>query len=246
MRYCVIILLSKRNNIKRKIKMKVKFNREYLPILASFMAVNDVRYYLNGFHVKPHPEEGVILTATDGHRLVTIHDKKGLCDGEYILPISKPLLAAAKKTNINKLPLNSVQFIDNKVYVLLHNEDDEFDFFKDDNESPMSQVPHVEYFSVIDGRFPNTKRIFAAFKPKPTSSIGINVDYIGKLKSVVTNRKFPQLNLMLSDKDGVVCAVSGYDKEIVSLIMPARFDDEELAVPEFVQFGGGEPRELSK
>ena len=221
--------------------MKVKFDKVYLPILASFMAVNDVRYYLNGFYVKPHPEKGVILTATDGHRLVTIHDKKGLSDGEYILPISKPLIAASKKRNV--LPLNSVQFIDNKVYVLLHNDEDEFDFFKDDNESSMHHVSHVEYFSVIDGRFPNTKRIFAAFKPKPTSSIGINVDYIGKLKSVVTCKKFPQLNLMLSDKDGVVCAVSGYDKEIVSLIMLARLDDEELKIPEFVNFGGGEPRE---
>lgn len=222
--------------------MKVKFNREYLPILASFMAANDVRHYLNGFHVKPHPEIGIILTATDGHRLVTIYDKDGLSDGEYILPISKPLLASAKKTCFNKIPLNSVQFVGNKVFVL-HHESDEFDFFYDDNERSNGLVSHVEYTQTIDGRFPNTQRIFSAFKLKETNRIGINVDYIGKLKSVITCKKFPQLNLMLSGVDGSICAVSGYDKEIVSLVMPARFDNEELTIPDFVNFGGGTPNE---
>lgn len=223
--------------------MKVKFNREYLPVLASFMAINDIRYYLNGFHVKSHPESGVILTATDGHRLVTIHDKDGMSDGEYILPISKPLLKAAKKRSLHCLPLNSIQFIDNKVYILQHNNDDEFDFFKDDNESPMDQVSHIEYITEIDGRFPNTKRIFEGFELKPVNHIGVNVEYIGKLKSICTNAKFPHLNLMLNGTDGKIIAVSGYDKEIVSVIMPARFDDVELIVPNFVNFGGGTPKE---
>ncbi len=220
--------------------MKVKFNREYLPILASFMAVNDVRHYLMGFHVKSHPESGVILTATDGHRLVTIHDKDGISDGEYILPISKPLLKASKKRSLHCLPLNSIQFIDNKVYILQHNNDDEFDFFKDDNESPMSQVSHVEYITEIEGRFPNTKRIFEDFEITPVNHIGVNVDYIGKLKAICINAKFPQLNLMLNGTDGKIIAVSGYDKEIVAVVMPARFDDQELVVPGFVNFGGGE------
>lgn len=62
--------------------MKTKFNIEYLPMLAAFAAKNDVRYFLNGFHVKPHPEKGVILTATDGHCLINIHDEDGFSDGE--------------------------------------------------------------------------------------------------------------------------------------------------------------------
>ncbi len=235
MRICVIVCFINNKEIE---KMKIKFNREYLPILASFMAINDVRFYLNGFHVKPHPEVGIILTATDGHRLVTIYDKDGLSDGEYIFPISKPLLAAAKKSSFNKLPLNYVQFIDNKVFVL-HHDDDDSDFFKDCSDHSVNRVSHVEYFKEIEGKFPNTKRIFSAFKLKATDRVGVNVDYIGKLKSVVTCKKFPQLNLMLSGVDGSICAVSGYDKEIVSLVMPTRFDDEELTIPGFVNFGGG-------
>ena len=226
--------------------MKIRFDRQYLPMLADFMAVKDVRFYLNGFHVKPHPDSGVILTATDGHRLVTIHDKDGQSDGEYILPISKPLLAATKKSNTDGLPLNSVQFIDNKAFVLHWSDDAEFDFFENDDESPMHQVSYVEYITQIDGRFPNTKRIFKDFKLKPVDHVGVNVEYIGKLKSVCTTKKFPQLNLMLSGDDGKIIAVSGYDKEIVSVVMPARVDEVELIVPDFVNFGGGEPKGLEQ
>lgn len=224
--------------------MKIKFNREYLPMLAAFMAVKDVRYYLNGFHVKPHPDCGVILSATDGHRLVTIHDKDGQSDGEYILPISKALLAAAKKSSIdNGFVLNSIQFVDNKAYVLYWDCDSEFDFFKNDEESPMDQVSYVEYITKIDGRFPNTKRVFDDIKLKPVDHIGVNVEYIGKLKSVCTTSKFPQLNIMFSGSDGSIIAVSGYDKNIVSVVMPAVTGEFEATIPDFVKFGGGQFKE---
>lgn len=225
----------------RKEKMKVKFNREYLPMLASFMAINDPRYYLNGFHVKPHPEDGVILTATDGHRLVTIHDKNGMSDGEYILPISKPLNAAAKKSTLNKIPLNSVQFVDGKAFVLHHDDQGDLDFVVDDPDRAASFTSFIEYVKEIDGRFPNTKRLFKDLKFKKTSCIGVNVDYIGKLKSICKNSRIPQLNLMLNGSNGALVVVGGYDREIVALIMPARFDDEDLSIPEFVNFGGGMP-----
>ncbi len=221
--------------------MKVKFNREYLPILASFMAVNDIRYYLNGFHVKPHPEKGVILTATDGHRLVTIHDENGMSDSEYILPISKPLNAAAKKSTFNKIPLNSVQFVDGKAFVLHHNEEGDLDFVVDKCDGAISFVSYIEYIKEIDGRFPNTKRLFKDFEFNPTSSVGVNVDYISKLKSICRNSRIPQLNLMLNGRNGALVAIGGYHREIVALIMPARFDDDKLSIPEFVKFGGGNP-----
>lgn len=223
--------------------MKIRFDRQYLPMLADFMAVKDVRFYLNGFHVKPHPDEGVILTATDGHRLVTIYDKNGQSDGEYILPISKPLLAASKKKNTDGLPLNSVQFIGNKAFVLHWENDTEFDFFESDDESPMEQVSYVEYINKIDGRFPNTRGIFKGFELKPVEHVSVNVEYIGKLKSVCTNKKISCLNLMLCGVYGKIISVSGHDKEIVAVIMPARIDNNELTVPDFVNFGGGDPKD---
>jgi hypothetical protein len=56
-----------------------------------FRAVNEcrsyeeTRYYINGVYVHPHPEKGVLLIATDGHRLACAHDKSGTCDGDAII-----------------------------------------------------------------------------------------------------------------------------------------------------------------
>lgn len=49
----------------------------------------ETRYYLNGVYVQPHPEKGVLLTATDGHRLVCIHDETGSCDGAAVIMVKK-------------------------------------------------------------------------------------------------------------------------------------------------------------
>ena len=223
--------------------MKVRFDKDYLPMLAAFMAVNDVRFYLCGFHVKAHPEQGVILSATDGHRLVTIHDKSGATDGEYILPISKQLLAASKRKSA--LPQTSVQFIANKAVVTAWDNSSD-GFFDDGDEAHVFGSTYVEYVKPIDGRFPNTKRIFAGFKLTEASNACVNVNYIGSLKSVCTNPKFPIMKLMFSGTEGQMVAVSGYDREIVSVIMPARMDDIELTIPDFVNFGGGTPTESSK
>jgi DNA polymerase III sliding clamp (beta) subunit (PCNA family) len=50
----------------------------------------DVRYYLNGVLIEPHEERGITLTATNGHKLVSIHDEDGaLTNGDsFILAAS--------------------------------------------------------------------------------------------------------------------------------------------------------------
>lgn len=58
-----------------------------------FLAANicrsfeETRYYLNGVFIQPHPEKGVLLTATDGHRLICIHDENGECASAKIVNI---------------------------------------------------------------------------------------------------------------------------------------------------------------
>jgi hypothetical protein len=47
----------------------------------------ETRYYLNGVYVQPHPEKGILLTATDGHRLICIYDENGECSEAKIVNI---------------------------------------------------------------------------------------------------------------------------------------------------------------
>jgi hypothetical protein len=50
------------------------------------------------------------------------------------------------------------------------------------------------------------------------------------------------LSLIFSGSEGSIMAVSGYGSEIVSIVMPARVEPN-TEVPDFVNFGGGEPKE---
>lgn len=50
---------------------------KYLPLLGAFRAGHDdVRYYLHGISIEPHEEQGAYIVATDGHRMVVVHDEE--------------------------------------------------------------------------------------------------------------------------------------------------------------------------
>ncbi|MCT8874169.1 beta clamp domain-containing protein [Shewanella xiamenensis] len=220
--------------------MKTKFNIQYLPMLAAFAAKQDVRYYLNGFHVKPHPEKGVILTATDGHCLVTIHDEDGFTDGDYIYPISKELLKAA-----NKKHLPSIQniFINDGVAMLTSIYDilDTFTTFEALDTQERKLITHIEFINPIDARYPNVGKLFKSRLSdenlKPASTIGMNVNLLSRL-SKLNYCKINGAVLHLAENNSLI-AVMGLKKEIVAMIMPMTLDESERAHPaEFVYFAG--------
>jgi len=52
----------------------IKFNAKYLKTLLSFVAKNDIRYYLAGIYVELIPTAEPSLSATDGHMMAVIRD----------------------------------------------------------------------------------------------------------------------------------------------------------------------------
>lgn len=70
----------------------------------SAVSTEETRYYLNGVHIEPAPDGGVLMIATDGHRLLCIRDAKGFYAGDdergsiiRALPHFKAMLAKPKK-----------------------------------------------------------------------------------------------------------------------------------------------------
>ena len=226
--------------------MKTKFNIEYLPMLAAFAAKQDVRYYLNGFHVKPHPQKGVILTATDGHCLVTIHDEDGFSDGEYIYQISKELVKAANK---KRFPSIQNIFINDGVAMLTSIYDiiDTFTTFEALDTQERKLITHIEFINAnLGGRYPNAGKVFKSRLSeenlKPTLTIGMNVNLLSRL-SKLNYCKINGATLHVSEK-GSLIAVMGLKKEIVAMIMPMTLDESERAHPaDFVNFAGHQPVE---
>lgn len=68
----------------------------YLPLLGEFRAKDDVRWYLEGIYIEPHEVSGAYLVATDGHRLLAIHDETAEVDAPMLVNPVQLLIAQAK------------------------------------------------------------------------------------------------------------------------------------------------------
>lgn len=75
---------------KKKIP-KIEVNAVLFRAANEFTSNEDTRYYLQGVYVQPHPEKGALLTATDGHRLICIHDETGECSEAAIVIVESNL-----------------------------------------------------------------------------------------------------------------------------------------------------------
>jgi len=76
-------------------------NADFFRAVSLFQSTEKTRFYLAGVHIEPHPVAGVILAATDGYRMLVVHDESGICDGRYIVNIDKSVLAI-KRANGQK------------------------------------------------------------------------------------------------------------------------------------------------
>jgi hypothetical protein len=80
----------------------IQINANLFARVAVAQSTEAGRYYLQGVCIQPHPRgEGVTLTATDGHCLLTAHDPKAdpatLPAGGLIVSLGKDGLKAARK-----------------------------------------------------------------------------------------------------------------------------------------------------
>lgn len=131
---------------------------------AHLMVSNeDTRYYLNGVYIQPHPEKGVILTATDGHRLISIWDELGIFDHPepVIVKADKATLMAAKAGK--KDPHHKIIAIDTGYVEVVEN---------NTGKMFVRQGP-----GIIDGTFPDYTRVIPSGTLTPTDA-SFNPDYL--------------------------------------------------------------------
>lgn len=85
--------------------------------VAVFRAKQDIRWYLNGVHLMPHPGgSGVLIVATNGHQLGVAFDANGRTPGPQTLTCSAKLAAAAR--DCRKKPDSHVVIQDGRIRVL--------------------------------------------------------------------------------------------------------------------------------
>lgn len=74
----------------------IRFNANLFRIAMICASTEETRYYLNGVHVEPHAVKGVTLTATDGHKAVSLYDADGFADETATVRLTKEALKACK------------------------------------------------------------------------------------------------------------------------------------------------------
>jgi len=76
---------------------KAVIRADYARLIQPFVSDDPKRrYYLQGFHVEPHPGGGVFIVATRGDVMGVFHDADGWCEGTGIVQLDKAMLAACK------------------------------------------------------------------------------------------------------------------------------------------------------
>lgn len=147
-----------------------RVNPKYLAAVALFRAKNDVRYYLNGIFLEPHPEKGVVITATNGHVIGSIHDPAGFAQTSFIFQPDERIIKACKLKAWQKSWHPDAVWIAERCAVVVSN------LGKDLAQDAQPAVPvlfgenHIEAATsaLVDGKFPNWRRLFQKERAEPT------------------------------------------------------------------------------
>ncbi len=80
----------------------IDVNMNYFRAAAECQSTEETRYYLNGVYISPHPDKGALLTSTDGHRLMVLHDVDGKCSAPKIVKVDPKAIDARAYSTICK------------------------------------------------------------------------------------------------------------------------------------------------
>lgn len=217
----------------------------YILALELIRADKDVRYYLNGINVKPHPVlPGVLLTATNGHMAMMIHDEQGYASREFTLVTSKQLINCCKikgtLTGSEWVEVNGQEI--SVVKSCKYRDNDQMGL-------PAVEKPLVEYvngifsFEEIDGDqpFPDVvSRVIpdlSEYTALEGGYIGVNAEYLFKVKKaflLATGMKEVHLGLRFKDTNSSIYVSCNFDN-VAAVVMPARIDDYSAELPEFLK-----------
>lgn len=219
-----------------------RVNPRYFAGIELFTGKQDVRYYLNGVSIEPHPGGGVCIVATDGHSLAAIHDPDGWCKEKIIVgDIPRALIAACKKRKDIKHIGPEHLWIGKSFAIVSTNPE------KEPPKNPFSDAAlHAGKISIIDGKFPDWRRLMPTErKMEPAMIPAFNVEYLAtlqeaaKILSEFTSKRFTGCVRLYSAGETVPLVARLIDGDLtdrfVAIIMGMRACEPASVVPEFVK-----------
>lgn len=235
-------------------KFIARVNPRYFAAASLFMGVKDVRYYLCGVAIQPHPEGGALVMATNGHVMFMAHDKQGFCEHDIIVEPTKALISACKKRGRRgdkELFTRAERLWISENAAVVQNGLDEAE-----PEPFGSDALFSCKINQIDGKFPNliTAMTHYDLEKKHHGQISFNATYLAwvfeaakLINDSYTPKCAPQIvQHSCQGKDMIGCIshfrlVAAYDEVLIS-VMPMHWgaDEEWEPVPlSIAQLRGG-------
>jgi DNA polymerase-3 subunit beta len=216
-----------------------RVNPKYFAAMNVFAAVQDVRYYLNGIFIEPHPEKGVVIVATDGHTLGLIHDPDGWVAAPIIVGhISKGLISACSvKGSARRLNAPAL------LYITQHGAVVDTDEVARDDINPFSpSTTHMSKIDIIDGKYPDYRRVIDLKREAGTAFPCVNTHYLARLDAVAkllipTNRTGWGVELLSTGRaTSVLARFNACDLEhrFLALLMPMQNEAPKTLLPDWL------------
>jgi hypothetical protein len=229
----------------------IRTNADLFRLANMCASKEETRYYLNGVLIEPHAVKGVILVATDGHRMVVIHDETGHADESAIVHLSPEALKACKPGRNERRLLEVTDIAPGKgsAWIKVSRQ-----FPKYDNTWSEPELTAVSANCVVDGTFPHWQRVLPKITEERTAP-SFNTGYlasfteIGEGLNAAFNPDAPRskeglrMVITASDAGGPAlvtwpgyAASTGVAGRAFGVLMPMRFDDANAhRIPPFVE-----------
>lgn len=206
-------------------------NADFFRAAALFQSTEETRFYLAGVSIEPHPERGALLVATDGHRMLVVHDEDGQCSADrYIVRLDKSALTAAGKRG-------RAQAVPNRIIGELPSDPVRIE----GAGGVLALCPNWN----VDGTFPDWRRV-APQKAPELRSAWYNSRYLASFeKAAGLLRDGAQSITISGDGNGPALIRFAFVPFAFGVLMPMR-GEGEATIPDFMALPAATPEPVAE
>lgn len=201
------------------------FHAAYLCVSAE-----ETRYYLNGVYVQPCDQGGVLVVATDGHRMVVIHDEAGRADKAAIIRLDKEMLrecVASRRSELTRTLSVDVESATATLYVEVSG-----------SPEPVRNLLRQQRDVIFNATYPDWLCVVPRGPFKGEGFPAFNATFLadmGKIGATIKGKKGTlPLTIIHDKKDGPALIRWNGIPNAFAVLMPIRAD-EVYSLPAFMR-----------
>ncbi|HQU12561.1 MAG TPA: hypothetical protein PLV07_13370 [Acidiphilium sp.] len=207
-------------------KITALLNAKYFALAMLFQSKVETRYYLNGVFVEPHPDGGVTMVATDGHRLAAFRDQDGFIDEARIVQMPRAFRNSALKPSRGYLALfesPTNRGCQAHVFDASGINDDAEGLDEMIADVTAERVKWIGAATYINGTFPNWRGVVPKMPddPAPPPLLCVDGYQVADFQEVANRAAFSEVSIIPSTPGGAMIVQCGNDS-FIGILMPRR------------------------